>query len=114
MKNISKSLNLNINILEAEDGIETIYLIYKALNSGSKISMIFSDENMSFMNGIRSSLIVKEIVEKKKLTEIPFYLVTAYEGNLFEKLSCTYITKIINKPIARNEANDIIKKVCSV
>jgi hypothetical protein len=82
LKRISKSLGLNLNILEAEDGLETIYLVYKAFSSGSKISLIFSDESMSFIDGVKSSNIIKDILEKKKLPEIPFYLITAYEGNL--------------------------------
>jgi CheY-like chemotaxis protein len=111
IKSISKSLGLNLNILEAEDGLETIYLVYKAFSSGSKISLIFSDESMSFIDGVKSSNIIKDIVEKKKLPEIPFYLITAYEGNLFDKISNSFVTNIMNKPIARNEAYNIIKKL---
>ncbi len=111
LKNISKSLGLNINILEAEDGIETLYMLYKTYKSGSKISFVFSDQNMEFMDGIKSSLIVKEIVNKKQLLEIPFYLVTAYDESLIRsQTKCTqFVTKIFNKPILKNDMYTIFE-----
>ena len=111
LKSVSKSLGIYLNIMEAEDGLETINLVYKASSLGTKISMIFSDQSMNFMDGIRSSIIVKEIVNRKQLPDIPFYLVTAYEGSLFDKISDSYVTKIMNKPISRNDVYSIIEKV---
>ena len=111
LKSVSKSLGIYLNIMEAEDGLETINLVYKASSLGTKISMIISDQSMNFMDGVRSSSIVKEIVNRKQLTDIPFYLVTAYEGSLFDKISDSYVTKILNKPISRNDVYSIIEKV---
>lgn len=113
IKDISKSLGINLNILESEDGLETIYILYKAFRSGSKISLIFSDQSMNYMDGIKSSYLVNEIVNRKQLAKIPFYLVTAYEGLLFDSSSTSHITKIMNKPILRNEIYSIVENLIS-
>ena len=76
---VSNELGIKINIIEAEDGVETIYIVFKAATQGVKISMIISDDNMNFVNGSRCSVIMEEIIEKKRIAEIPFYLLTAYE-----------------------------------
>lgn len=106
-------MGINLNILEAEDGLETIYILYKACRSGSKISLIFSDQSMNYMDGIKSSYLVNEIVNRKQLANIPFYLVTAYEGLLFDSSSTSHITKIMNKPILRNEIYSIVENLIS-
>jgi response regulator RpfG family c-di-GMP phosphodiesterase len=111
LKNIGNLLNINLNILEAEDGVETTYLVYKAANMGIKISFIFSDECMNFMNGLRSSNIIKELIEKKGLAHIPFYLVTAYEGNLLDENCTKDVTKIFSKPLNKKSATDILEKL---
>jgi CheY-like chemotaxis protein len=110
ISNISKELNLNLNILEAEDGVETLYLIYKAPSLGAKISLIFSDENMNFMNGMKSCNIIKDIIDIKKLADIPFYLVSSVDGMIFDKKSSFNLTKVLEKPLERHEALTILKK----
>lgn len=110
VKDIGNSLKINLKILEAEDGIETLYLVYKAANIGVKISCIFSDECMNFMNGLRSSNIIKEILDKKGMRHIPFYLVTAYEGNLLDSYYKKDATRIFNKPLKKKEAREILEE----
>jgi CheY-like chemotaxis protein len=108
---ISKQLDIKINIIEAEDGVETIYLVYKAATQGVKISMIFSDENMNFMTGSQSSEIVNEIAIKKCIGDIPFYLITAYDNAYVDRLNLLSITKILDKPISKNKIYEIIKSI---
>ncbi len=106
---ISKELNIKINIIEAEDGVETIYLVYKAATQGVKISLIFSDENMNFMTGSQSSQIVLDITTKKCIGDIPFYLLTAYDNAYVNRLNLYGVMKILDKPISKNKMTDIIK-----
>ena len=104
-------MQINFNILEAEDGIETLYFLYKAAFVGAKISLVLSDQNMSFMNGIRSSILLKEIADKKKMGHIPFYIVTAYDTSLLDKhVNCT-VNKILDKPLSRDIAFEIIQEM---
>jgi hypothetical protein len=108
---VSQKLRLKINIIETEDGIETAYFVYKAATLGVKISMIFSDENMNFFNGTQCSKVVYELNQKSKLNEIPFYLVTSFSENLFNGINMQNITKILNKPLCKNEAYEILNEV---
>jgi hypothetical protein len=108
---VSQKVGLKINIIETEDGIETAYFVYKAATLGVKISMIFSDENMNFFNGTQSSKVVNELNQKSKLSEIPFYLVTSFSENLFNGINMQNITKILNKPLCKNEAYEILNEV---
>lgn len=38
LQNISKSLKIKLDIIEADDGIETIFFVYKCITQGVKIS----------------------------------------------------------------------------
>ena len=62
LNKISEQLNINFNIIEAEDGIDTINHVYHAWKSGAKISLILSDQNMNFMYGTNSAEIIKEVI----------------------------------------------------
>lgn len=108
--NTSKALNIKINIIEAEDGLECIYLVYKCVTQGVKISMILSDENMNFMYGSRSAEILKEIISKKRIAEIPFYLLTAYDNTLIEKYISPCISQILSKPLTKDEGKKLLLK----
>ncbi len=111
LKNITKKLQIKTNIIEASDGLETIFLIYKAITLGIKISFIISDENMNFLNGAKSSAILKDIYDKKKIKDIPFYLLTANNNNYSSKyLKDNNIISIINKPLEIDIAEKLLKK----
>jgi uncharacterized protein YlaN (UPF0358 family) len=109
INSVCKSLNIKINILEAEDGVETIYLVYKALLQGHKISIIFSDENMNFISGINSSIIIRDLTNKKKIGDIPFYLVTAYDSSHLNEMLTSSINCIYEKPLSRDVTCQLIK-----
>jgi CheY-like chemotaxis protein len=109
INSVCKSLKIKINILEAEDGVESINLVYKALLQGHKISLIFSDENMNFISGINSSTIIRDLTNKKKISNIPFYLVTAYDSSHFDKKLASCVNSIYEKPLSRDVACQLIK-----
>lgn len=110
LKEASTDIRKKINIVEAEDGLETIFIIYRSANLGIKINLIISDENMNFVNGIKSSLILRDILEKRRMKEVPFYLVSAYDSN-FLNYSLSYkIKKFITKPITLDSAIKILKE----
>jgi two-component SAPR family response regulator len=107
---ISQQLGLKINIIESSDGMETAYLVYKAAIKGIKISLIFSDENMYFLNGTQSANIILEMTKKIEISEIPFYLVTSYNHYFFESQNIKNIKKIINKPLCKNDLLNVFEK----
>jgi DNA-binding LytR/AlgR family response regulator len=114
INSISKTLDVKINIIEAEDGVETAYLVYKAATQGVKISMIFSDENMNFFSGTQSSKVVRDITNKKRIENIPFYLVTAYDNNFINILNVDGVTQILDKPLSKQKGQEIIYEFCKI
>jgi hypothetical protein len=104
---VSKELNIDILFLEAEDGIELLYIVYKLILKGIKIDLIFSDDYMKFMKGSKASFIFEEIFANN-IQAIPFYLVSAYEKDLIHRSKI--VTDIISKPLLKDTAMEIVKK----
>jgi hypothetical protein len=79
LKAFAASHSLDINVIEADDGIDCLSLYYKCFKSGEKISMIISDQNMMIMNGSVCAKIIYDLTKIKGFLNIPFYLASAYE-----------------------------------
>jgi hypothetical protein len=109
LKNCAMEIGIKLNIIEAEDGIETIFIIYRAWSVGINISMIISDENMIFLNGVKCSQILYETSEKKKKIITPFYLLTAYEDEYLKASANGTIKIVISKPLTKDMAIKILK-----
>lgn len=73
MNDCANTLNTKLNIIEAEDGIECLYNIYKSIKDGEEISMIISDHSMNFMIGTTCEQILNELF-LKNLNQIPFHI----------------------------------------
>lgn len=110
LQKISDKLNIKLNIIEADDGIECLYIVYKCITQGIKISMIFSDENMLFIKGSKCSEILWEILNIKNISSIPFFLVTAYDNSMKDIFKSKYVTDILSKPLSRDVAQNLIQK----
>lgn len=103
LKQNATKLNLNINFLEAEDGIECLSLVYNLLKEGKKINGIISDEMMNHMNGSTTAEIFKKI--KNFNTQlIPFFLLSALND-----INNNYVDYFITKPLVEKEAIKILK-----
>jgi hypothetical protein len=110
IKDSARFLRINVEIFQAEDGIECLYIVYKCLNEGIKISMIFSDETMYYMRGTRSYEILNEILTAKGCYQIPFILVTAYE-ELLNNSSNSF--KVVSKPLSKSQVEMALKLLFS-
>jgi CheY-like chemotaxis protein len=108
---LSNELKLEVNIVEAKDGYETLHVIYKSFINGFKISLIFSDENMTFMNGSKSFEILVETFKRLKRKIIPFYLVTAYDSTLMENQLKNSFSGILSKPLNIVQARTIMNSL---
>jgi signal transduction histidine kinase len=103
---LARELNININIVQAQDGIECLYLVYNSIKLGIKVVLILSDQTLQHMNGVECSKEVYKLTSKVN-QNIPFYLVTAYEDKtLLSGLDC--ITGIISKPLNVAQAKLIL------
>jgi signal transduction histidine kinase len=111
LKSIASEMNININIIEAQDGVETIFIFYKCISQGVRIAMIVSDENMNFMNGTKTYDVLSEILEKKNLNKINFNLLTALDNNAFDiKYRSQEDFNIVSKPLTRDMARTILSE----
>lgn len=105
-KKAGTKLNAKLTILESEDGVETLYLIYKCIIQGDKIAGIITDETMKIMKGSNTADVIRNLMDTK--LDLWIYLVSAYEDksminnrNLFDE--------IFSKPLKLNSAEKIIK-----
>jgi CheY-like chemotaxis protein len=108
IKNFSKAYSINVNFIEANDGIECLYKYYKCLRSGKRICLIISDQYMDYMNGATSAKTIYEIMKCTNFTHVPFFLVTAYESFMSEENSG--IDGIYTKPLTKKNLEDIFLK----
>lgn len=105
---LSEELNISINIIEAEDGADTIYTYYKSAVHGIVIHLILSDENMDFINGSKSAEIISQIQVRKKMNLVPFYLVTSYTQDIFDKKIYEYVKERLSKPLSKERTKKLI------
>lgn len=103
---LNKQFNFYINIIESEDGVEGLFIVYKLIKQGVKISMIFSDETMQYLNGSLFYKILKEILINKNMLKIPFYLVTALSEICLEDTDLV----ILQKPLRKEDLINVFKK----
>ena len=109
LQSVADELGIRLNVIEAEDGIECLFIVYKCIAQGIKISMVFSDENMNFIKGSRSSELLWEILQMKNMSCIPFYLVTAYDNSMIKKCKTESISQVLSKPLSKAVAKNIIR-----
>lgn len=104
---IAKEKNTDINIIEAEDGIETLKIIYDyTYKKNERISAIISDETMKLLSGVQTAEVLGKIFSI--IEPIPFYLVTAYERMTVNTKS---IKKVFSKPLRQVDAELIFSSI---
>ncbi len=96
---VAQNLKISLTIIQAEDGVECLYLVYKLLNKAKKIDLILSDECMSFINGSESFSRLNEFSDNNGLINCPFYIVSAFQKD--------YVIKQIHKNL--NSLNYVVK-----
>ena len=83
-KEIASQRKILLNPIEAKDGRETVYSIYKnyCLNPSQevKINAIISDQKMNYVNGTNGRLVLTQLTNISK-NYIPFFFVTAFIKN---------------------------------
>jgi signal transduction histidine kinase len=98
---------VQVNIIEASDGIEGLYSYYSLMSSGKRLAFILSDESMVYMNGSTCARILHDIEVSKNMPHVMFYILSAYENfdesNIYDG--------VFTKPLRRNNIEEIIKKV---
>ena len=89
IKNVLNKLRKNkvINIIQANDGVETIKYVVDDQFNGNKIRLIFSDENMNFINGSVSLNILKGLNNNGKIKLFPKFVCVTGDAEDYNKSS---------------------------
>jgi two-component sensor histidine kinase len=107
LKMVANDHNINLNIIEAEDGLETLYYTYKSVSKGEKI-LIISDENMKYLSGQKTAKILRKFENNQVMNHIPFFLVTAYSKDFPVSKQCK-IDGVFTKPLVKTSVEEILK-----
>lgn len=84
-------------ILEASDGIECLQVFYDCMNKGIRLSFIISDQTMNFLDGEFCAKILNDIITRRGLRKIPFFILTAYENFKCDEVC---VKKCFTKPLS--------------
>jgi signal transduction histidine kinase len=104
--------DVDINILEAEDGIECLYFLFLCNKKGIKVSAIFSDQTMNYLDGSCTLSNINKLIAKKAICEVPFYILTAYEDeSTLVLLRDSSPKEIFTKPFKRKIAEKIVAEL---
>jgi signal transduction histidine kinase/CheY-like chemotaxis protein len=109
LKRLFNKRGLDIDIQEASDGIECLYLYYLSFMQGNSISLIISDQTMTVMNGITCADILYDISKSIGSRCVPFVLLTAYELSTINMKNS--IVGCFTKPISECSLDKIIKLI---
>ena len=83
-------------------------MIYKSFTKNITINLVFIDENMPFLNGTTSCLLLKN---SKEMNFIPICLLSG-DGSIISGEECL-ADMILSKPLKKNELNNIFKTYLS-
>jgi len=104
--------NVNITFIEAEDGLECLYIVYICFRKGIKISCVISDQSMLNLNGCITATILKKLTNSEIYDELPFYILTAYEDeSTINNLKLAPITNLFSKPIKKEHIDQILSEI---
>ncbi len=104
-------LNVELNLVEACDGLECVIGLYLATTHQIKINGIISDETMKYMSGSYSSKIIHELVKNGIFPDVPMFISTALSHTNIENKYSAVVKRIYSKPIDKINASDIIENL---
>ncbi len=103
--------DIDLVLIEANDGVECLLALYIAGIQNIKIYLIVSDENMNFLSGCATSKIIKGLIISEIIPDIPFYIVTALGQNFNLEKYPNNVRKIYSKPIDKISIVEILKTI---
>ena len=100
--------NLEIDIIEALDGIEALSVIYLAKLHNVVIDFIISDENMPFISGSYFSHAFEYGIKQGFFTPIPIFIATALGNNFNLNIYSSIVRKVYSKPLDSQSILEIL------
>jgi CheY-like chemotaxis protein len=82
-----KILNLidKYEVLEGIDGVDILYHIIYDQNNGNLIKCVITDENMEYINGSESIMILRNLERLKKIKSVKVASITAFDDEMTKK-----------------------------
>jgi CheY-like chemotaxis protein len=107
LKNIVRKYNLNYDILEGNDGGELINLVQD--DTENLIKLIFTDENMTKVEGSEA---ISTILEIKLKNQIIVVSITSLEDDLsIQRILKSGADRVLKKPVHRRVLEDICRNL---
>lgn len=92
---------IELNVDEAVDGIEALYLIFKSYSNGIRYDIIITDETMNFMKGSLMAKIIKNFCEENIFYDMVIGSLTSYDlSSIKANKNSIYFDFIGTKPIS--------------
>jgi signal transduction histidine kinase len=104
----AKNLGIDVNVIEASDGIECLTNYLNCFRIGMNVAFIISDETMDFLDGSICAETLSNISHKKRLPNMPYFILTAYENFHFDEKNGVKAT--YTKPLTDTKFDDILSK----
>lgn len=102
--------NEKYKIITLKDGIDLINFCINAYENKIEIKLIFSDENMTYLNGSSTLKILNEINSKLNYFNDSFYILTALNNKDIINQIKKNCKDVLNKPINLSKLELIFKK----
>ena len=107
IKDVLRENSSEINVLQMNDGVETLKYVYDNKSNNSSIILIISDENMEFINGSDTFIILKKLEKSYKIKPIKLAIISSDINNeYYEKIG---IDKIIDKKYDKNIFRNLLR-----
>ena len=71
VKNCLKKIGIKATIVEGQDGIDILKYIKEDQEKGNQVKLVFSDENMNYLNGSEAVSQLKKLESQSKFKSIP-------------------------------------------
>ncbi len=108
INNYFKDKQVNLNMIECNDGIELLVTVYISFLKNIHVDLIISDENMRVISGGFSSKIWYSLLAQNIIREIPMYIITAIGSNTNKDNYSKIVKKIISKPIDSKNVSNLL------
>jgi len=108
-----KTNDIELTIVEANDGLECIAALYLANINQITVNAIISDETMSYISGSYSSKIIHEMISNGSINDLPMFITTGLSGSVSKGFYSKVVKKIYSKPIDKMVVKNILEFIKS-
>jgi len=112
---IKKVNNPNIELVcvDASNGLECLYKIYKDYSSGEFFDILFIDENMPVMNGNVCIKNLNLLISNKELNKIEIISTSSQQDKeTIDNMLAMGVKQIVSKPIKLSDLKTVINEFC--